>query len=195
MKNKVNEFLRNLSSGSSIKLNEKSWENFNFMIKMNKSKQSNIEKKKISNDTKNDCNDIDIKNDNSDYHKNKNNNDIIKGSNNNNNNNNDNKNKNNNNNNSNNNNDNNNNYDNNYDTNDNNNNNNNNDNKNKEKKSRRKEFIFKVTNNRCLLLDGGLCNSVKTFSNCKSQRRLPCDIIVPNYCSSTYTIFVLNSNI
>ena len=81
MKNKVNEFLRNLSSGSSIKLNEKYLENFNFMIKINKSKQLNVEEINKNNDAKNDCNDIDIMNDNFDYHKNKNNNDIIKGNN------------------------------------------------------------------------------------------------------------------
>ena len=48
MKNKVNEFLRNLSSGSSIELNENFFENFDFMIKMNKSKQLTIEKKNIN---------------------------------------------------------------------------------------------------------------------------------------------------
>jgi hypothetical protein len=57
----------------------------------------------------------------------------------------------------------------------------------KSKKSQNKpNMTFKVTNKRCLLLDGALCNSVKTFSNCTTHTRTREDIIVPNYCSSTY---------
>ena len=46
--------------------------------------------------------------------------------------------------------------------------------------------VFLVTNKRCLLLDGSGCNTVKSFLKCSIHKRTKNDIVVPNYCTSTY---------
>lgn len=53
---------------------------------------------------------------------------------------------------------------------------------------------FSVKNKRCLILDGSQCNTVKMFLSCKKHSRTMKDIIVPNYCSSTFNL-ILASNI
>ena len=47
---------------------------------------------------------------------------------------------------------------------------------------------FSVKNKRCLILDGSQCNTVKMFLNCEKHSRTFEDIIVPNYCSSTFNL-------
>ena len=47
---------------------------------------------------------------------------------------------------------------------------------------------FRVKNKRCLILDGSQCNTVKTFLSCEKHSRTMKDIIVPNYCSSTFNL-------
>ena len=67
MKNEVNEFLRNLGSGSSIDLSDEFFESLYFIIKMNNSEKTIIEKVDMNSDTKYDYNDINIINDNVEY--------------------------------------------------------------------------------------------------------------------------------
>ena len=69
MKNKVNEFLRNLGSGSSIDLSDEFFESLNFIVKINSSEKTIIEKVDMNSDTKYDCNDINIINDDVEYDK------------------------------------------------------------------------------------------------------------------------------
>ena len=47
---------------------------------------------------------------------------------------------------------------------------------------------FSVKNKRCLILDGSQCNTVKMFLNCEKHSRTFEDIVVPNYCSSTFNL-------
>lgn len=53
------------------------------------------------------------------------------------------------------------------------------------------DFILHMSssklNKRCLVLDGARCNTVKTLLSCTVSKRTAEHIVVPNYCTATYT--------